>query len=137
MTIKKSYSVLVECLENILKHTSMLKERDGKKTKNVDGIVILGHDEDNYFIMIGNLVENESVSSLEERIKKVNSLDRDGLKLLHTEVLTNGTISERGGAGLGLIEIAMKSRNKIDFEFSKYNTELSFFAMRVKLSLNN
>lgn len=135
ITIKKSYSILVECLENILKHTTQMKQSGSDISKaQIDGIVILGYDEGDFYIMVGNLVDTNSVETLKNRIIRVNSLDKEGLKSLHTEVLVNGSISEKGGAGLGLIEIAMKSRNNIDFEFSQYDEELSFFAMQIKLS---
>lgn len=134
ITVKKSYSILVECLENILKHTKLMKEAAGTLRGQIDGIVILGYSNDYYYINVGNLVDKNSVPGLEDKLNRINSLDKEGLKSLHSEILTTGSISEKGGAGLGLIEIAMKSGNKIDYSFSNYNDELLFFAMQVKLT---
>ena len=129
-TLKKTYSVLVECLENILKHTTLMKELKAMND-NIDGIVVLGNSNEDYYITIGNLVELSDAPRLTEKIKMINSMDRKELKGYHTEILQTGEISAKGGAGLGLVEIAMKSGNEINYEFSDYSEKLSFFAMQV------
>ena len=134
-TMKKTYSILVECLENILKHTTLLKA-SRSINENIDGIVILANDANNYRITIGNLVDCDDAPRLTSKIDYLNSLDKDGLKSHHTEVLKTGQISDKGGAGLGLIEVALKSGNKITYEFSDYSNDLSFFAMQVLISGN-
>jgi hypothetical protein len=49
------------------------------------------------------------------------------------EVLTNGVISSKGGAGLGFITMAMKSKNKLNYRVEKINEALSFFSVEVKI----
>jgi hypothetical protein len=58
-TLKKTYGVLVECLENILKHTSII-ERKNVSSGSSEGIVLFGHNENEYVITVGNLIKNES-----------------------------------------------------------------------------
>ncbi|PCJ84536.1 MAG: hypothetical protein COA57_09065 [Flavobacteriales bacterium] len=135
ITTKRTYGVMVECLENILKHTTLLRH-SGQIEANIDGLVILGNQSKDYYITIGNLIKKEEVGILTERMEKINKLDRDELRKHHTEVLKKSEISAKGGAGLGLIEIALKSGSKLNYEFNNYNDTLSFFAMQVIISTN-
>lgn len=48
-------------------------------------------------------------------------------------MLNNDKISNKGGAGLGLIEMARKSGNKLDFDFSDINDNYSYFYMGTKV----
>jgi hypothetical protein len=63
----------------------------------------------------------------------INSKDKDELKLYYQERLSNSKVSSKGTAGLGMIEIARKSGNKLDYEFLKINEETSFFSLNVKI----
>ncbi len=125
---KKTYSILVECLENILKHTVTTTEIQK------DGIVVLSTDQTTIKIMVGNLIKKEEQEILEKKISYVNSLDQEALKKAHLERLLEGEISTKGGAGLGIIEIAMKSKNKIDCFFSDYCDNLVFFGLQTTIS---
>ncbi len=122
-TFKKTYHILVECLENILKHTKKHQEM------NRESIVMLSSLENGISITVGNLIDIEEMQHLSIKLDRINSLDRENLKEMHTEILTEGRISERGGAGLGLIEISIKSQNRIDYFFKDYNEKLVFFAL--------
>jgi hypothetical protein len=47
--------------------------------------------------------------------------------------LNNGELSEKGGGGLGLIDIAKKSRNKLQYSFREIDEDYSFFTLTVKI----
>ena len=59
-------------------------------------------------------------------------MDQNQLKQLYKDIRENTELSEKGGAGLGLIEMARKTGNKLDFEFKKANDELSFFYLQLR-----
>lgn len=132
-TLKKTYGILVECLENILKHTSIMSRKNGS-TKASEGIVLFGQVDDDYVVTVGNLVANDEVDKLKEKIGFVNSLDRNGLKEQYDNILRNGSISEKGGAGLGIIDIALKSGKKLGCVFRPYDDNFSFFALQISVS---
>ena len=50
---------------------------------------------------------------------------------MYIDVLTNGEISKKGGAGLGFITIAMKSKNKLNFYIDKIDANLSCFTLDI------
>ena len=60
---------------------------------------------------------------MEGQLNKVNSLNRDELKELYRQVMDTEQFSSKGGAGFGLIDIARKSGEKIDFSFNDLNDD--------------
>jgi len=45
-------------------------------------------------------------------------------------------MSDKGGGGLGMIDIARKSGQKLDFNFLPVNNNFSFFSLNIKVSPN-
>ena len=56
------------------------------------------------------------------------------MKEIYIDTLTNGEISKKGGAGLGIITMAMKSKNKIEYDFKAVNAELSIITIEIKIN---
>jgi hypothetical protein len=114
----------VECLQNISKHADSI---DGEEEKR--GIVMVSHGKESYNIITGNVIKNEKVPSLKESLEKVNSLSKEDLAKLYRKQMREGTISDKGGAGLGLIDIAKKTGSKLNYQFKELNDEVSFFIL--------
>lgn len=132
---KKVYNVLVECLQNLYHHIDeepAIKDPFAGTSKSA--IFMIGISPTGYTIMTGNYIRTDKVSGLEERLDKINSLDADALKALYKEVLNNDIVSEKGGGGLGMIDIARKTGQKLDYAFSQVNSEYSFFSLNIKVS---
>ena len=86
---------------------------------------------DKIIVRTGNYVKNEGIEALESRLGMVNGLSEDGLRDLYQKKLLSSELSEKGTAGLGLIDIARKSKNKLEHEFVKINDGCSFFCLNV------
>lgn len=126
--VKRIFSILIEGLQNIRLHGV----KDASEAQH--GHVILGKDDKGFNVSFGNYVYNHNIDNLTTHLNKINSLDRPEVKQLYLDVLGNGFISEKGGAGLGFITIAMKSRNALDFGFEKVTDEISYFYFNVRVS---
>ena len=122
---KRVYFIMVESLQNITRHQDAPSVK--KHVQTTPGFFLIHRLANNYHIISGNIIENHKIESLREILNKVNSLDQESLKALQKEVLSQGTFSEKGGAGLGLIEMARKSGNKLQFDFKKVSDEFSYF----------
>jgi hypothetical protein len=120
---KKVYFIMVESLQNIVKH------QDSKLDISApySGMFFIQKRGSCYMITSGNIIEVRNINSLRAKLEKINSLDNEKLKDYYLEMLKNGEISEKGGAGLGLIEIAKKSGNKLGFQFKEINPQFSYF----------
>ncbi|MCK4748336.1 MAG: hypothetical protein KAT15_14900, partial [Bacteroidales bacterium] len=82
-----------------------------------------------------NPVKNKDVEPLRTRIDNVNKRDREELKELYKTTITNGEFSSKGGAGLGFIEMAKTTGNKLEYSFENMSNEYSLYTFRVFLTL--
>jgi len=127
-TVKRMFSILVEGLQNIRLHGE--KDVDG----NQASFLIIAQDENEYLITLANLVFNSNKDAILDRLGEINSYDEKQVKALYMEVLTNGIISNKGGAGLGFITMAMKSKNKLNFSVQEIDESLSCFSLEIKIN---
>jgi hypothetical protein len=123
---KRIYSIMVEGLQNITRH-QQANEIDIEKIEETYGIFVIQKMDDYYFITTGNVVENKNIPPLKELLDKINSLSKDELKEYYKKVLTEGELSDKGGAGLGLIDMARKSGNKLFYKFREIDDHTSYF----------
>ncbi|MCB8964035.1 MAG: hypothetical protein H6536_03220 [Bacteroidales bacterium] len=128
---KKLYNVLVECLQNLYHHVDPVK--NSESTHNF-GAFVLSKTDNGYRISTGNMVRSEKSIVLKEKIDKINSLSKEELKDFYKFVLNNQTFSEKGGGGLGLIDMARKTGNKLEYKFSSYSSEYDFFNLNVLIT---
>ena len=129
---KKVYNILVEALQNLYHHMEKTSDDLGSNHNTV--IFMVGKEEDTYVIYTGNYIKTESAGKLESRLERINSLNPEELKAHYKEVLNNGMMSEKGGGGLGMIDIARKSGQKLGFKFLKVDDELSFYSLKIKVA---
>ena len=130
-TKKKIYNVLVESLQNLYHHVDDLPDSVDGSVDVHFGIFIISKDKDSYIINTGNFIKNEKIKKLKERFDKIKSLSKDELKELYKFVLNNQKFSDKGGGGLGLIDIARRTDGRVDYAFDDYDNEYSFFRMNV------
>ncbi|MCS6823695.1 MAG: SiaB family protein kinase [Cytophagaceae bacterium] len=131
MTIKrKVFNVMVECLQNICKHAD---SHDNEHEK--EAVFMIGKEDNNYIITSGNFISNDNVESLKEKLDHINSLDKEGLKNLYKELIKNNELSDRGGAGLGFVDIARKSGSKLEYDFERINDNISFFSFKTSIPI--
>lgn len=128
---KKIFNVMVEALQNIVKHSD--ETREGDATHHA-AIFLIGHERSQYSIMSGNPVKNENIPALRGALERINSLDKEGLKELYKEIIKNTTISDKGGAGLGFVDMARKSGEKLEWAFTPMNDDQSFFCLKVNIA---
>lgn len=124
---RKVFNVMVECLQNIVKHS------DEMNGIHESAIFLIGKEDDAYAVSSGNYMLSEHVESLESKLNQINSLDKDGLKQLYKEIIKSGQLSDKGGAGLGFVDMARKSGNKLQFGFSPVDDKYSFFTLKTKI----
>ena len=57
----------------------------------------------------------------------------DELKIYYRDMLGGSKLSKKGGAGLGIIDIARKSKNKIEFNIKNVSENYSFVSLGITL----
>jgi hypothetical protein len=129
---RKVYNILVEALQNLYHHMDKTAEDLGSEFNTV--IFMIAKMETHYSIYTGNYIKTVDAGKLEDRLAKINSLDHDELRAHYKEVLNNGMMSEKGGGGLGMIDIARKSGQKLDYNFQEVDDSLSFYSLNIKIA---
>ncbi|MCX7987060.1 MAG: SiaB family protein kinase [Bacteroidales bacterium] len=124
---KKVSLLLAECFQNIVRHGDFNHESKSA------GIFVTRNIGNTYYISSANLIHNKDIDGLKEKIEMLNQLSAEELKQLYLEVLTNNQRTNRGGAGLGLIEMARKSGQKLEYDFELVDNEHSYFYLQIKL----
>lgn len=134
---KKVYNVLVECLQNLYHHIDEVPCETGKNGKDRSAIFMVSLNNKGYSITTGNYIQTDRKESFEERLERINSLEKDELKQLYKEVLSSDGRSDKGGGGLGMIDIARKTGKKLNYAFAPLNDEYSFFSLNINVEENN
>ncbi len=120
---KRVYHILVEALQNVTRHQASETQTDPQH----DSLFLIQKMNNRYVITTGNIAQTKNIPFLQALIDKINTLSKEELKEYYKTVLEEGSLSEKGGAGLGLIDIARKAGNKLIYKFVPLNGELSYF----------
>jgi flagellar motor component MotA len=127
---RKLWHVLVESLQNIYKHG--INKIDNEI---LNSTVTISKTDNGYLITTCSNVTNNDVDGIKHKIDTINSLSTEALNQLYKSTLQNNTISEKGGAGLGLMELVRKSGNKIEYTLESLQDQYSLLTMNIKVNV--
>jgi hypothetical protein len=128
---KRVFNVLVECMQNLYHHNENTKTAEEGIEQVPSGIVMVAENEEGYSVVTGNIVTSVSAQLLGEKLRQVNNMSRDELKMHYQKILANGKRSDKGGGGLGIIDIARKSGKPLQYGFVPYGKVNQFFSLNV------
>ncbi len=133
--MKKLYNVLVESLQNLYHHVEDLPAgSDVGVDESKFGMLIVSKTENKYRITTGNFINSSKIKPLKDKIDKINSLSQDELKDMYKFILNHQKLTAKGGGGLGLVDIARKTGNKLDYSFQNVSNEFYFFNLDIYVS---
>jgi hypothetical protein len=129
-TRKRTYSLVVECLENIYNHSALKMSADEK----VQPHIFVMNEETKISITAGNPIALEKREKLAQRLESVNSLTVAELRKLHEVRININPVKGENGAGLGFICIAFKSGNKLLYNFNPLISGYLYFEVQICLN---
>lgn len=127
MVVKRMFSILIEGLQNLRLHGEL--DSQGMQS----GFLILSNDEHAYSLILSNIIKNEDVTTISNYIDAINAYSEEELKSKYTSVLSNEFMSEKGGAGLGLITTRIKSGNPLGYDIFPLSENQGLFVLKVTL----
>ncbi len=130
-TLKKTLNIIIEVAQNLYHHGIVPNDFNNKYTNL--GVIIVSKQENGYKIVTGNFVKSSDVAHIKRRIEQVNALSQKETKELFRNTLNNDTFSSKGGGGLGFMDIARKSKNKLNFQFYDYKEGYLFFTLDITI----
>lgn len=122
---KRAIFLVAECFQNVARHgiDNKLKNSD-VKLKNA---FFMRMKDSLLHIASANLIRNDKIEMLTQKIEYLNKLSKNDLSQLYKNILEEGKFSDKGGASLGLIEMARKTGNKLNFHFEPDTKDHSVF----------
>jgi hypothetical protein len=131
-TGKRLYSILVECLENNIRHSSVSPAFNPAYNSYITARNLGTRIE----IKTGNTIEKSKTALLAKKLDKINRLECHALTCFYDEVINKPTIpgSDGAGAGLGFIMIKLKSGNNIDYRFTEIDDQFFFFEIKILIN---
>ena len=123
-------SVYVEMMNNIRMHSTQRASASQPL-----GVLHLGVDTDMYYLQSSNAVESGKVEGIGVALDRMNTHIKTELRKFYKfRRRRDNPNKESEGAGLGMIEIAKRTTNPIEFSFKELGDGIAFFTMLVKIN---
>lgn len=123
--VRRIVHVLIEALQNVARHGWV--DSDG----NTPFFITMEHTPLGFQIQTGNVVDFDMAAELRERLALVNGMTHEELRKAYVETLCLGELSDRGGAGLGLLSMAKRSKGPLNYQFSEFESECFLFTLSI------
>lgn len=127
-TLRSVFAVFVEQMQNIIRYSAEKDRQDIDEGLRY-GVLTVGEKDGQYVVHAGNLIEKSDAGRLREKLERVQSMDKDALKAAYKEQLRAGPDETSKGAGVGIIEIARRASEPIDFDILDVDDSHAFFAL--------
>ena len=124
---RNMFLIAIEQLQNIMSYS---KEKDifnGNRYVS-PGVLVIGFNEDKqkYYVNSSNEIIDEDKLKVSQKIDYINTLEKDDLrKYLREKLRSEEDVHERG-AGVGFIEMAKISSEKLEYDFEEIDGKLYF-----------
>jgi len=119
---KRLFMFVLESLQNVSRHS------DRSQMAGMS-LVVYSKANGGYTVTTGNVISTSNIENLKKRLDEINNLETSEIRSVYRQMLSNSEFSSKGGAGLGLIEMAKKTGNKLDYDFVKLDEENSYFIL--------
>ncbi len=119
---KRLFMFVLESLQNVTRHSN------GSVHAGMS-LVVYSKVNGGYTVTTGNVISSSNIEDLKKRLDEINNLASGEIRTVYRQMLSNSELSNKGGAGLGLIEMAKKTGNKLDYDFVNLDKENSYFIL--------
>lgn len=119
---KRLFMFVLESLQNVSRHSN--------KSEHANmSLVVYSKTDNGYTVTTGNVLPTSGINDLKVRLDEINNLETSEIRSVYRQMLSTAEFSTKGGAGLGLIEMAKKTGNKLDYDFVKIDDRYSYFIL--------
>jgi hypothetical protein len=119
---KRLFMFVLESLQNVSRHSDHTQYPDMS-------LVVYSKTDSGYTVTTANVLRTSSMKDLKKRLDQINHLQADEIRNAYRQMLGTTQFSDKGGAGLGLLEMAKKTGNKLDYDFIPIDDEYSYFIL--------
>lgn len=123
---RNMFLIAVEQLQNIMSYS---KEKNIKEDHySSPGVLVVGYDDvkEKYYINSSNEIEETDQIKVSEKLDHINELEKDQLRQYLRDKLRSAEDQHDRGAGVGFIEMAKRSSEKLEYGFEDIDGKLYF-----------
>jgi hypothetical protein len=119
---KRLFMFVLESLQNVSRHSN--------KSQHANmSLVVYSKTDNGYTVTTGNVLPTSGINDLKVKLDEINNLETKEIRNVYRQMLSTSEFSNKGGAGLGLIEMAKKTGNKLDYDFVPIDDEYSYYIL--------
>lgn len=130
---RKFFASANESLQNMVNHMIAVNHEKYDFFESNSGMIMVLVRGRYYKIVTGNYINNHHKEPLAHKIDLINRLDPGQLKSLYKRILSESHLDESGNAGLGLVDLARKTGQRLGYSFSEIDDQYSYFNFEIKL----
>jgi Family of unknown function (DUF6272) len=134
--IRKIFHAVVESLQNVMRHAHDRTTGEAQGSNTSEGSFIISGSSLQLMVCTCNAVPTEVTVRIKSMIDAFNALDEEQIKEEYKKMVKESQISEKGGAGLGLIDMIKKTNNKMEYHFEKINDTCSLVILSAFVNQN-
>ncbi|MBL7910173.1 MAG: hypothetical protein JNJ41_03920 [Bacteroidia bacterium] len=131
VVIKRVYNAINECVENIIKHNFFPEDA----LLHYKSLLLVSIGDKCYSIDTINVVNAKQKDAIIEKLNFLNTKSKDELLNIKSQIISNNEYSEVSTAGLGLVDLVLKTNN-FNFHFKEYNDNF-LFSINFKINTSN
>jgi hypothetical protein len=132
LVLQHIFKVFIELSQNVLYYSAETLEIKPGVVCGIGWVSIQNH-KDNYSITTCNLIKPEHGPKLLHYCQEINSLDEESLKTLKRKIRAQAMLRDTN-AQIGLIQTAIISGSKLDFEVPENIENLKYFRISAIIS---
>lgn len=125
-TITKTKIISTEIMQNIIKHQENHSE--------IFPYFIIGSKDRSLNIFSGNIVTLNDKILISDKLNTFISIDKDKMREYYRKALEESVITAEGNAGIGLMDIAFRSNQKLSYQMENVTDNLFSFNLNVLIN---
>lgn len=124
---KRTYAIIVECLENIVKYSSKAD------WKLMQPYISVFKENSHITVRSGNPIPVHEIQPVKTFIDTINRKNDTELLKMYDQKINSKRNAPGNGSGLGFILMKLRSGNDISYRFTGMNSSTSYFEMEIQI----
>jgi hypothetical protein len=127
---RKVSNVMVECLTNVY----VDEVNVGDSGYDPTAMLLVKKVNKSYSVVTGSYLPNNKVSLVKRLLDRINDMNSEELRMYYQQTLTAEDPSTVGMSMLGVIDLARKSKHKLEYQFKFENENYTYFTLEARIS---
>ena len=121
------FAIAIEQLQNIMSYSKEKNVIDENKYIS-PGVLVIGYcnDKKKYYVNSSNEILKNDIKYITSKLDIINTMDKEQLRKYMREKLRSAEDLHDRGAGVGFIEMAKRSSEKLEYNFEKIDEKYYF-----------